>query len=333
MLPRDYSLRDIPKGFKDPSLFLSAGLDIFEYEIYLPIRNWAFDAYHGEGVDVMSEDWDVLIILDAARYDEFEERNTIDGHLEPRLSKGGYSEEFIQENFAGGKFHDTVYVTGNPHALDLDDGVFHDLVMVEVGPVGEALGPDEEQNFAVRPEDVVREALDAHERYPNKRLIVHFIQPHRPFLGEKARELYRQALTERAEKGLDDQDLHNPGRKGYSIDPAGAARHEEISVTDADFREAYRETLDIVLEHARELVGEIPGRTVVTADHGEFLGERYVTPKYGHPHFIRAPELYIVPWLVVEAEKRPKIEAEPPKTPDRLDDEAVEEQLSALGYT
>jgi len=333
MLPRDYSLRDIPKALTDPSLFVSAGLDIIEHGIYVPIRNWAFQAYHGDGVEVMAEDWDVLILLDAARYEEFAELNTIDGDLEPRLSKGGYSEEFIQKNFAGGEFHDTVYVTGNPYALDLDDGVFHDLIMVEIGPVGDPLGPDDEQNFAVRPEDVLRETLAARERYPNKRLIVHFIQPHLPYIGEKGREIYRRGLHERAEKGLEDDELHNPGTKGYPLNPCAAARHEEMSITDDDIREAYREDLAIALEYAEELIEAVPGKAVVSADHGELLGERYVTPQYGHPHHIRVPELYIVPWLVVDDDERPQIEAEPPETADDLETEELEEQLSALGYT
>lgn len=333
MLPRDYSIRDIKKGFRDPSLFLSAGLDIFEHDIYVPIRNSVFNAYHGNGTKVMEEDWDTLVILDAARYDEFKDRNFIDGKLESRLSRGGYSEEFIQKNFAGGEYHDTVYVSGNPHAAQLGESVFHDLVQVEMEPVGDPIGPTDERNYAIRPSTVLDETIRAHETYPRKRLIVHFMQPHLPFIGENGMELYQQLLTEREEKDIEEDDIQNPGTTGLSVNPYAAARHDMISVEDEDIREAYRENLDIGLTHAQLVTEEIPGKTVVTADHGELLGERYVSKKHGHPHHIRVPELYIVPWLVVDSSGRRSTTADPPVASERLDDETVEEHLSALGYT
>lgn len=35
------------------------------------------------------------------------------------------------------------------------------------------------------PDPVVEAAIAAHEAYPSKRLVAHFMQPHRPFVGEE----------------------------------------------------------------------------------------------------------------------------------------------------
>ena len=51
-----------------------------------------------DGTHIMDEDWDNLIILDACRYDLFEEVNTIDGTLESRISLGSASiTSYIEE--------------------------------------------------------------------------------------------------------------------------------------------------------------------------------------------------------------------------------------------
>lgn len=62
----------------------------------------------------MQADWDTLVILDACRYDMFEEINETEGELEHRYSRGSCTPDFIRENFPEGEFHDTVYVTANP---------------------------------------------------------------------------------------------------------------------------------------------------------------------------------------------------------------------------
>lgn len=67
-----------------------------------------------KGVQIMQEDWDNLVILDACRYDMFEKLNNIEGKLEHRVSRGSSTTEFMLRNFQGNAFKDTVYVTANP---------------------------------------------------------------------------------------------------------------------------------------------------------------------------------------------------------------------------
>jgi len=65
------------------------------------------------------------------------------------------------------------------------------------------------------------------------------------------------------------------------------------------------------MPYVKKLVDILPGRTVVTADHGEAFGEK-IHPLipirvYGYPSEIRIPTLVKVPWLIISPEeKEPK---------------------------
>jgi hypothetical protein len=159
---------------------------------------------------------------------------------------------------------------------------------------------------------VTRNALDALEQYPNKRLIIHYLQPHQPFLSEFGREAF---------------DYHKDTH--ISI--------KRSDVIQADVHRAYRENLDLVLSEVSELQDSLPGRTVVTADHGELLGERQrpiPLRHYGHYAGVYVPELLEVPWHVIDNGDRREIFAEEPvREPGaETSSEAIEEQLAALGY-
>jgi hypothetical protein len=270
----------------------------------------------------MDRDWDNLVLLDACRYDYFERQNTIPGELTSVISHGGQSWEFMQGNFVGEQFHNTVYVTANPHTGKLQDDVFHAV---------EPLYIDEwnEKHETVLPEDVVSPALDANEKYPDKRLIVHFMQPHRPYLGQTAEEIQNEHDIYGFNRTLAHSD-ETPGGPSFST----LVENGEISATKA--RKAYSETLDIVLDGVATLLEGLSGKSVVSADHGEMLGERILsltTPKFGHSHqYIRNETLYRVPWLEVPAEERRSVQTDEPVESDNGDSATIEGRLEALGY-
>jgi len=60
-------------------------------EIYRPL----FSFLGHEGVKVVEEEWDYIIVLDACMYDIFEDVNWIDGKLESIISKGSGTPEWI----------------------------------------------------------------------------------------------------------------------------------------------------------------------------------------------------------------------------------------------
>ncbi|WP_193790388.1 hypothetical protein [Natronobacterium lacisalsi] len=296
------------------------------------ITNLAFRLRYGEGTDVMAKDWDNLLLLDACRYDIFSDENNIDGDLQSVISHGSSSLEFIEGNFANEDLHDTVYVTANTYYDVLDDDVFHAVIT--------CFDHWDEELMTVPPGGVVETALKAHEQYPQKRLIIHFMQPHAPYIGEKGREL-RERLSrqinitgmtlERAQKDSRTETENSP----RTVQTIEAPTVDGLDVSDTEIREAYTENLNVVLSHVKELLPQLTGKTVISADHGELLGER-VFPlyrkRYEHPTYLHVPELCIVPWLVIEGDERKYVNPEPPERYDSMRQEELDEKLEALGY-
>ena len=268
--------------------------------------------------DVLDEEWDDLLILDGCRYDTFADCNTIDGKLQSRRSHGSQSWEFLRRNFAGRSAHDTVYVTANPFASRLDDDVFHAVV--------DLLDEWDETLQTVPPDTVADAAVDAHRRFPEKRLVVHFMQPHYPFIGELGRSLDVRGYNPDQRDDFDAPSVWRILRHRH---------HDYEGVTRESVRAAYRENLSIVLEQTERLVTQLSGRSVVTADHGNLLGERlYPVPirEYGHPRGLVTPALVRVPWLVVDGDRSRSVRSDPPINQSTPEAELVSRRLSALGY-
>ncbi|MEM4780717.1 MAG: hypothetical protein QXG03_04035 [Halalkalicoccus sp.] len=306
-----YTVRNVRKVLRDPGLL--------RYEL----RRWGIAlnrAVHGrrahEGVDVMSEDWDLLVILDGCRYDTFAARNTLPGTLESRTSVGSHSEEFLEETFSGKRYHDTVYVTANPFAPMLPDDTFHATIPLLEAWDGE-LG-------TVHPREVTAAALEAAEQFPKKRLLVHYMQPHYPFIGEFGRTLPHRGHNSR----MDDAEFSEA-----SVWERLRDGDDELSVEDV--RRAYAENLDLVLPFVAELRNEIEGKSVITADHGNLIGDRmWPVPVrgFGHDRGLRSEALVRVPWLVEAGETRRSIRSDPPVEREGIDEDVVRERLEGFGY-
>lgn len=268
----------------------------------------------------MEQDWDNLLLLDACRYDYFRSQEVIDGELTSVISRGAHSWEFMEGNFTDRELHDTVYVTANPHVEKLSDDVFF-----TVEPL---LDQWDKRIGTIHPEDVVKAAKHAHENYPNKRLIIHFMQPHHPFIGPTANNIRESHDVRGINIWLSHDEMEDPteGRSIYAL-----ARDGHVPLEDV--RQSYSETLEIALENARKLVSALDGKSVISSDHGEMLGERGVLKRrYGHPHDLYNAMLRKVPWLAIDAGDRRDVFAEEPLGFDRLGDDIVNRRLKALGY-
>ena len=80
---------------------------------------------------------------------------------------------------------------------------------------------------------------------------------------------------------------------------------------------------------------QIDGRTVVTADHGEMLGDRhdYIPMRdYVHHSGIFNAATTRVPWHVHESGARGHTTAETPPPRQEIDTASVAAQLRSLGY-
>lgn len=254
------------------------------------------------GALITEEDWDHLIILDACRFDTFKEeiQNTSlikKGTLEYRISRGSMTREFLLENFGSEHFKDIIYVTANPFVDMLLKGRFYRII-----PVWKD-GWDEELK-TIHPKTVYEYALKAIGRYPGKRFIIHFMQPHFPYLTVKiANETGFSKHREAALKGKS---------KWKDVTVWDLVEMGEVNIEDV--KRGYRESLRIALEYVEKLVEVLDGKIVITADHGEAFGE-YFHPLiplkvYGHPQGVRIPALVKVPWFVVDKPKKSMLDEE-----------------------
>lgn len=259
----------------------------------------------------MDEKWNTLIVLDGCREDLFREvvdTSRFDSY-ETRTSAGSATNEWTKKNFAGQALTDTVYVTGNPVVSRQVQTAFHAFIEVWRDGFDENYG-------TVPPEPVTKAAIEAREEFPDKRLIVHYMQPHYPFIGYP--ELRYTTFG-----GTDEIKVESAKTGASDVWEAlgkGLVDKETVG-------EAYAKNLEIVMKSADGLIEAEGGKSVVTADHGNLLGER-VSPLrvrlYGHPPYIHHPALREVPWAVT---------GESDNIEERQVDADVDDQLHSLGYT
>ncbi len=135
-------------------------------------------------VRIMEEDWDNLIILDACRYDYFSRlyRDYFHGKLKKVASLASSTLEWCKKSFQK-RYDDVVYVSANPYINSKSElegfGAkihFHKVVDVWDSGWNERLG-------TVHPKEVNRALRMSIERYPSKRFIIHYLQPHGPYIG------------------------------------------------------------------------------------------------------------------------------------------------------
>lgn len=319
-MTRKYTVENLQRAIESPGVLLGE----LERTVNRVNRVYHWFAYPNDGTYVVDESWDNLLILDGCRYDLFESRHRFEGTLGKVTSRGSNSEEFLAENFRGRTLHDTVYVSANPFTKTLAaEDVFHDVVNVF------DIAWDDDLR-TVRPESVVEQTLLAHERYPDKRLIGHFMQPHYPFIGEKGRRIEHRGLSGEVvgeNRGSDEDHL-----------PIWTALRYRLA--DADLEEvwaAYAENLEVVLPHVATLIDALDGKTVITADHGNLFGEQLrpiPVRTYGHPPGFRTPELVDVPWFVPPFTRRRTVRSDPPRpaVDEAVDDDRIERKLRDLGY-
>lgn len=229
---------------------------------------------------IMEEDWDNLIILDACRFDYFEKfTKDWNGHLEKRKSLATRTEEWLLRNFVA-HYDDIVYVTANPVvSLKVGDRFHRTIPVWDFGWSVECR--------TVLPDEVTIEGLKARHFYNKKRIIIHYIQPHEPYIN-----LIHKIPENAGFKCLRDGMKYN--RSIYGDISVHDLVKQEI-VSPQEVKVAYEENVKWVLSHVQKLVDKLKGHTVITADHGEALGENGI---FSHPKDTWIPCLYEVPWFV-----------------------------------
>lgn len=309
------------KGFKRPHVVASKIKKAYNH------RN---SSYNLSGIDIFSEEWDNLIILDSCRYDYFSRYNHFDGKTEYRVSRGSTTREFIRGNFQSRDRYDTVYCSSNGWYKKISEELndarsdvfrFEWLKGSDVRELG---------NVRERDNNLTKTALKLQEKYPNKRLIVHYLSPHEPYV-----DIHGNVIMQTGYHAKSKEKKH-PDTHWYLI-KRNSDKKNYIGI--GEIRQAYEQSIQYILNHISNLVEELNGFTVITADHGELLGERLIPfPFFGfsHPEGIYMDELVKVPWFKCNYSERKKIieEDEPHHTMEKSREvtEDVNEHLKNMGY-
>lgn len=228
---------------------------------------------------IYSYDWDLLIILDACRYDIFYSLFKNRYSIARVESRGSCTPEWFVKTFTR-PLRDTIYVSGSPaitsrrvkigeYVVDTR-GLFTRVIDAWVScwrRVGYAHTCD--------PQIVNNLAYTTHNLYPRHRLIVHYTQPHAPYIHSRKLSRYFNNLRFSADKGL-----------------WNALQNKEID--PGECRKFYVDNLTYVMKYVGNLINKIkPRKYVITSDHGESWGEDNI---YNHPCGHRNPVLVHVPW-------------------------------------
>lgn len=238
--------------------------------------------------DLLEEDSFALIILDACRFDRFQENYSgyVNGDLKPVYSGGRLTFEYVRECFPD--YYEVDYISGaipvNGTDLEFDDEEVQDLYqdyrpknhfkqIVDVWKTGwdEELG-------TVPAEQVTKAAI---QNMDKDRMVIHYFQPHAPYIGERS-----EVLDGRTQPG-----------KGEPGDKQVWERVRSGEISRRELQVLYEDNLRLVLSEVERLLPflEDKDRVVVTSDHGEMLGEYGL---FGH-HFIEHPKIREVPWLEI----------------------------------
>lgn len=267
------------------------------------------------GTSIWEDDWDVLLILDACRYDVFEqmygEKEFIDS-LSPRYSVASHSIEFMQKTFSTrweDKLEDTVYVCGNPFSAE-----YVDLNQFQRVEEVWRYGWDEDQGI-IPPKPLSDVGIRLHRQDSPERMIIHYMQPHCPYIQSNSKDISGSGISEANRWG--DWGTGNE----FDMLRRGELRFE-------DHWEMYEENLRYPMEQIRQSVLRSidAEKVVITADHGNSFGQFGI---YGHPKDVPLPELKRVPWALTSASNDGKYT---PSFEPANEEGDRDEMLRNLGY-
>ncbi|OKY78865.1 MAG: Arylsulfatase A family enzyme [Candidatus Methanohalarchaeum thermophilum] len=266
--------------------------------------------------DPLNEEWDNLIILDACRYDFFKRnyQDYLSGELEKRKSKASNTGEWLTKNFK--EKYDITYISANPYVNNFGIPLnkchpkfeyewkatdhFKQIINVWATSWDRDLG-------TVHPREVNMQFFRT--KIQGNKKILHYLQPHMPHLSETSVGSWANTIN-RVKKGDKLESFQNwlrprlrkrigklnywKIRKLLNLEPRNPFEVAWRKKDPTEIKEKYEDNLIKVLDTVSNLIEEINGKTIVTADHGEAFGEKGI---WEHPPKTHIPELTTVPWL------------------------------------
>jgi len=236
--------------------------------------------------NLFNEDWDICIILDACRYDTFKQENTIKGELEPRRSPNSCTQHWVRDAFPNSPQQDIVYLSANPYISNktlksLGKPIPYFYAIFNIWDLGW-----DKTLATVSPDDVNYEVFKHIGNYNNKRYIIHYMQPHYPFIGSKYHDGTGWGIVNHAVP--------------VSTEPPPNTiwtKLEKGEISAKEVKGYYTDNLKFVLSYVKKVVNKYhrSRKIVITSDHGECFGEYGLS---NHPCDQTVDELTVVPWFV-----------------------------------
>ena len=225
----------------------------------------------------------LLIILDACRYDAFKaEMNSawMQGRLEAVHSPASCTEDWLLSQFTE-SYPDITVISAHPALNSKAIPVWGFRATDHFVDIMDVWVDWDDELGTVHPEKMYKAYKKRLER---KKVIMWFLQPHGPWIGET-----KLALPQSLQ-------LESRPVAGSDLKIVQMVREGQIDVNM--LRGAYRDNLRLVLEHVKDCVTSSKAeKIVVTADHGEMLGEDW---NFLHPCEINNEILRTVPWLEIK---------------------------------
>ena len=259
--------------------------------------------------NLFDTDWDLAIVLDACRYDTADQRVPMHSieleQPESAISVGSHSIDWMRQTFAhpsSDTLSNIAYITGNPHTeghLNNDIGLLDEVWRY---------GWDTDAG-TIHPRPITDRAIEIGRSKSPERMIVHYMQPHLPPLHEPDYSTAGFEVT------------------GKWIQASPWERLRENQLEPERVIESYEKNLDSVLDEVSLLLSNIDSeKVIVTADHGNYLGER---GRWGHPRGHIHDAVRRVPWFTTKSSDEGTRE---PDQYNRRKEISIDARLGALGY-
>jgi len=277
--------------------------------------------------EIINETEFVLVVLDACRYDCFEDvcSSYLTGDLEKVWSSGRWTADYVRRTWTDK--HDLTYLTAIPVISDF----YFERTNMNYRPSEhfDSLVPlwdtDWDSSLGTVPgKNVTDTALAYCAQVDPTRLVVHYSQPHAPYIGET--EILPWDDEPESMRQLLEKDTERPNQRIYD-------RIRNGDISRSKLKQAYIDNLESVLEEVVRLVKRVDCPVVITGDHGEHLGEGN---KYLHEQ--ESTLIRQVPWFTVDSELTGQIGIESVyentslNLPDEQSAEEIEKRLVDLGY-
>lgn len=282
----------------------------------------------GIGMNMYSQDWDLMIILDTCRVDALKQLSSEYSYLNDISSiwsVGSSTPEWTINTFNKNNLEEinkTAYIVSSGYAgYVIRDRIFHPNKDIEFKEQWGVATPsdfkyyeeswdagNQVQGYPI-PDNTTQRAVDVYRNVNPDRMVVHYFSPHSPFTY---REIRGEGSMREFEK--------NP----FEILRNGEGEIEEIW-------ESYLDQLRVVLDSLKSLLNNVDAeKVIISADHGEAFGEMGL---FEHRAGMIHPVVKKVPWAVTTATDNqtliPHVEKSSQRSREKTE---VEDNLKHLGY-